>query len=273
MAAGRDVAARSGVALLDVSRREQQLVDDRDDALCVAAALVRPGARADVRDRVDDVVVAVVAERAMRALRRGRGRDAQGVVAVIDQLLFAARNVQKGDARRRLVATGGHGGVLGSVANGGEVVISWRPVRRSTWRSAVRLSQLPEAVDAAVRGADGRLTTRRVATRTADGDLDPAGMPAVEIVKQGQYGERDEATDPQRMAGLLAAVERVPDVGHPRRDRRRRGIAVRSDERVDGGRAPDRDVFRTARASRPAAAMRTALPSIATTRWRSPPAT
>jgi L-asparaginase len=137
------------------------------------------------------------------------GRDAQGVVAVIDQLLFAARSVQKGDARPGgYVATGGHGGVLGSVASGGEVVISWRPVRRSTWRSDVRLTQLPEAVEAAMRGADGRLTTRRVATRSADGGLDPAGMPAVEIVKQAQYREPDETTDPHREVGLLAVVDR-----------------------------------------------------------------
>ena len=135
------------------------------------------------------------------------GRDALGSVVVVDQLIHAARSVQKADARPGgYVGTGGHGGVLGSVANGGEVVVSWRPVRSSTWRSAVRLSQLPESTQAAGRGPGGP-KAHAIAVRAPDGSLDPDAIPAVEIVKQAQYREPDERVDPRREVGLAATVE------------------------------------------------------------------
>lgn len=138
-----------------------------------------------------------------------QGRDVLGAVVVVDQLLIAARSVQKADARPGgYVATGGHGGILGSVTAGGEVSISWRPTRLATWRSAVRLTQLPESVEAAVRDAAGRPVTARVAVRSADGALLEEAMPAVEIIKHAQYREPDPTTDPQRETSVTEPMAR-----------------------------------------------------------------
>src|SRR6185436_18479904 len=52
------------------------------------------------------------------AWRGADATNAAGVVAVIDQLVFTARDVQKADARPGgYVATGGHGGVIGSLGH------------------------------------------------------------------------------------------------------------------------------------------------------------
>src|SRR6266852_1985866 len=75
-----DVAARPRVGLLDVARREHLLVLHEHDPRAIAPALVRPYARDDVVDGIDDVLVTVVAELPVRALRgvaadRQRGVD------------------------------------------------------------------------------------------------------------------------------------------------------------------------------------------------------
>ena len=50
------------------------------------------------------------------------GRDSVGVLVIQDEQLFTAREVQKADARPGgYVATGGHGGIIGTMGN---------PVRR-----------------------------------------------------------------------------------------------------------------------------------------------
>ncbi|MFI5042662.1 MAG: asparaginase domain-containing protein [Acidimicrobiales bacterium] len=137
-------------------------------------------------------------------------RDVLGVVVVVDQLVIAARSVQKGDARPGgYVATGGHGGVLGSVTTGGEVTISWRPTRRSTWRSAVRTSQLPDSVEAAMRDTAGARATNRVTIRSSDGALNEDAMPAVEVVKHAAYREPDDTIDAHREIGVMAVVDRL----------------------------------------------------------------
>src|SRR5436853_6331311 len=69
MSAGGDVAAGPRVGLLDVARGEYLLVLHEHDAGAVAPGLVRPHARDDVVDGIHDVLVAVVADLPMRALR------------------------------------------------------------------------------------------------------------------------------------------------------------------------------------------------------------
>src|SRR5258706_6157975 len=71
--AGGDVTAGPGVAFLDVARGENLFVEDRHRADAVASVLVRPYARCDVIDRVDNVAIAVVGDGAVWPLRRIAG--------------------------------------------------------------------------------------------------------------------------------------------------------------------------------------------------------
>lgn len=133
------------------------------------------------------------------------GRDAMGVVVVMDQQVLAARAAQKADARPGgYVAAGAHGGVLGSISSIGRVVLSHRPVHAHTWQSAVRLPLLPAAVP--LVGPDGRLAERR--SRGADGGLLPDAVPVVALLKHGEYVEEDETPDPDREVAVGALVAR-----------------------------------------------------------------
>jgi hypothetical protein len=137
------------------------------------------------------------------------GRDGLGAVVVMDQQIIAARSVQKGDARPGgYLATGGHGGVLGSVSSIGRPVISWRPVARHTWSSEVRLSQLPGSVDGVQRRSDGPIERVPVGVRDADGSLRADAIPTVSLVKHGQYTEEADVVDPGQEVQVLARLER-----------------------------------------------------------------
>lgn len=173
----------------------------------VACASQRPhGAVGNDGDRnVIDAVDYLVS----RAWADDAGRDTLGAVVIQDQQIFAARAVQKGDARPGgYLATGGDGGVLGTVSRRSRVNVSWRPVVRHTWRSAVRLSELPEVVIGVALDAAGALVTRPVAVRDPQGWLLGDAIPAVSIAKFAHYGEPEPEPDPATEAGILAQVER-----------------------------------------------------------------
>lgn len=172
----------------------------------VACASQRPhGAVGNDGDRnIIDAVDYLVS----RAWADDAGCDTLGAVVIQDQQIFAARAVQKGDARPGgYVATGGDGGVLGTISRRSRVNVSWRPVVRHTWRSDVRLSQLPDVVDGVERAADGRLVTIPVEVRDEDG-LVGGAIPAVSFAKFGHYGEPEAAVDPAVEVGIMAQVER-----------------------------------------------------------------
>jgi hypothetical protein len=96
------------------------------------------------------------------------------------------------------VATGGHGGVLGTITSVGRTVVSMRPVQRHTWTSDLRLSQLPASVPG--------LAGRAVQVRNDEGDLLPDAIPAVALVKHGQYVERTDEVQVASEAGILASI-------------------------------------------------------------------
>ena len=118
------------------------------------------------------------------------GRNRLGVVLVQEQRIFAARDVQKGDARPGgYVLTGGHGGILGAVGHDGPPTLTYLPVRRHTHTSEVNLSRLPAKV------------------KNAQGELLAGAIPKVAIVKEGNYDA--EPDDPAEDAvDLLALMER-----------------------------------------------------------------
>ena len=122
------------------------------------------------------------------AWRGSDGRNAAGVVAVLDQVIFSAREVQKGDARPGgYVATGGHGGVIGSMGHSpGGPVLTFIPSRRHTYQSAVNLHQLPGSVEG-VLSRDGALTQVPVPVKDADGCLLASALPQMRFVKSARY--------------------------------------------------------------------------------------
>ena len=139
------------------------------------------------------------------------GRDGLGAVVVIDRQILASRAVQKGDARPGgYVATGGQGGVLGTISSTDRPTVAWWPRMRHTWSSDVRLSVLPEAIEGVRRGEGGGAAIERVrvAVRGDDGSLVPAAIPTVTLVKHGQYTEESDEIDPSQEVHVLARLAR-----------------------------------------------------------------
>jgi hypothetical protein len=90
-------------------------------------------------DAVDYIVSGIWADDA--------GKDRVGAVAVLDELLYTARELQKGDARPGgYVSTGGHGGVVGRAGRPGAPVLTFVPNRRHTSTSMVKSTSWPRAV-------------------------------------------------------------------------------------------------------------------------------
>ncbi len=79
------------------------------------------------------------------------------MVLIQEQQVFAARDVQKADARPGgYVATGGHGGIIGGVGHDGSPVLTYLPATRHTYLSDVNVTRLPRQV-AGARRTGGRL--------------------------------------------------------------------------------------------------------------------
>lgn len=126
------------------------------------------------------------------------GRDRVGVVMCQDGQVFAAREVQKADARPGgYITTGGHGGILGRIGEPSAATptrLTFVPTRRHTARSDVNLRQLPTSVTGVIRGAAG-LRPVPVPIRDGDGDLLSAAIPKVNIIKDAQQFGGDAAVD------------------------------------------------------------------------------
>ena len=128
------------------------------------------------------------------------GRNLAGVVLIADQRIFAARDVQKADARPGgYVATGGHGGILGAVGHNGPPLLTYLPTRRHTYHSTVSLARLPREVPG-MRGT--------VAIKNAAGELLGSAIPKVAILKEASYAADVFEEAPEREADLLAQIDR-----------------------------------------------------------------
>lgn len=148
----------------------------------VACASERP--HGSLGNDGDANVVDAVRWLVSRAWADPDGRDAIGAVVVMDQQVLAARAAQKADARPGGFETAGpHGGILGSVSSTGRVVLSFRPLARHTWRSAVRLTELPAVVPGV--GPGGHAV--EVPVRDDAGALLGSAVPTVRILAHGQY--------------------------------------------------------------------------------------
>jgi hypothetical protein len=139
------------------------------------------------------------------------GLDRVGAVMVVDEMILAAREVAKVDARPGgYEVTGGHGGVVADLGGYGPPQVTYVPARRHTWCSDLRLPSLPSSVT----GVAGSLSEgpRGIPVTTKDGDgLVPAAMPYVAIHKYGRYAGSPtlaaDAADPGGEVEILARIE------------------------------------------------------------------
>jgi L-asparaginase len=135
-----------------------------------------------------------------------QGRNQAGAVLIQEQRVFAARAVQKADARPGgYVATGGHGGILGAAGHDGPPLLHYLPTSRHTWRSEVNLTSLPAQVTG-VRREGSRIETIPVNIKGPDGGLLGSAIPKIAIAKDASYWDDDGTPDPEAEVDLIALI-------------------------------------------------------------------
>jgi hypothetical protein len=136
------------------------------------------------------------------------GRDCIGAVAILDEQIFTARDVQKADARPGgYIATGGHGGIIGRMGHPGLPQFSFKTVKRHTHTSAVNLSRLPSKVQGS-RVQGSTLVTITVPIKSAAGELLSTAIPKVTIVKHARYLPEDTTGNADEEVDMLARIEK-----------------------------------------------------------------
>src|SRR4051812_8882554 len=167
------------------------LLLDIDVPLVCTAGNIRPPSKRTVVDAVTYLCSGV-------ALAEN-GRDRVGVVSVIDETVISARELQKADERPGgFIATGGHGGVLGTIGRPGPPVLTFIPARKHTSTSDVRMSVLPTAVNGLQRVSVGVLDEQ--------GHIRGDAIPRVSIVKHARYREEANRDSPVPEIEARAAV-------------------------------------------------------------------
>jgi hypothetical protein len=136
------------------------------------------------------------------------GRDCIGAVAILDEQIFTARDVQKADARPGgYIATGGHGGIIGRMGHPGRPQFTFKTVKRHTHASAVNIGELPREVQGSkVQGS--RVETITVAIKDGDGNLLPTAIPTVTIAKHARYLPENTSGDASGEVDILARIEK-----------------------------------------------------------------
>jgi hypothetical protein len=136
------------------------------------------------------------------------GRNRTGLVLIQEQQIFAARDVQKGDARPGgYVATGGHGGILGGLGFGGKPVVNYVPATRHTYRSEVNITRLPAQVMGVRRDDGGRLVEVAVPIKDAGGRILDSAIPKVSVIKDGNYVADDFDSGIESQVDVLALMD------------------------------------------------------------------
>jgi hypothetical protein len=134
------------------------------------------------------------------------GRDQLGAVLIEAEKIFASRQVQKSDARPGgYIATGDHGGVLGTIGAPGPVVVYFTPRTLHTWKSRVKLSQLPVAVNGVLK-KQGVFQTRTVVIKDDNGFLMGESLPRVSSVKITHYSQNNSTASAAAAVGIMATI-------------------------------------------------------------------
>jgi hypothetical protein len=133
------------------------------------------------------------------------GKNQLGTVMVQDEIIYSAREVEKGDAHPGgYIATGGYGGIFGSMTAG--AYLTNVPTRKHTWKSEVRITALPATIDGLLRtsGANKRVP---VAIKNAAGELLESAIPKVGIVKGDNWYDDSGVPNPVGEKGIVGTVE------------------------------------------------------------------
>jgi len=146
----------------------------------------------------------------------GAGKNRCGTIVIQEQQFFAAREVQKVDARPGgYIATGGHGGIVGQLTHTGAAHVTYLPAYKHTYLSEVTLKKLPMSVKASQMAPDGSLSLIDVAIKDVDGKLLASAIPSVAIVKDGNYGQEEFGDDEAPEADLAFTIQHKMSRGRP----------------------------------------------------------
>ena len=134
------------------------------------------------------------------------GRDRAGAVMIQEQQIFAAREVQKVDARPGgYIATGGHGGILGASGHDGRPLLHYLPTAKHTYKSDVNLTRLPASVTG-LRREGSKTVTVSVPIKNASGELLAQAIPKVSIVKDMSYWHATHNDDLEDEVDIVAMI-------------------------------------------------------------------
>ena len=135
----------------------------------------------------------------------GKGKGLGGV-GVQDQVIYAAREFKKADARPgNYKATGGHGGILGSVKAG--ITIWYRPNYKHTSTSEVNLTRLPDKVVFQDKFESSDMVSIQI--KDSEGYLLNSTIPRVSIIKYASYSQDDEKGDPDQEIEIMARISKI----------------------------------------------------------------
>ena len=135
------------------------------------------------------------------------GKDRLGAVLIEAETIIASRQVQKSDARPGgYIATGDHGGVLGSIGVPGPVVIYFEPLTLHTWQSEVNLTRLPHETTGVLR-KDGKLRSVDVTLKDKDGFLVGAALPHVSTVQIEHFSQKSSSANAVPANDILAMID------------------------------------------------------------------
>jgi L-asparaginase len=133
------------------------------------------------------------------------GKNRLGAVMVQDETIYSGREVEKGDAHPGgYVATGGYGGIMGSMTAG--PYVTYVPTRKHTWKSDVRVTVLPAKIDGLLR-ENGAFKTVSVAVKNGAGELLPSAIPKVAIVKGDNWYDDDATPNPAGEKGITGSID------------------------------------------------------------------
>ena len=135
-----------------------------------------------------------------------QGRNRLGTVMVQDEIIYSAREVEKGDAHPgAYVATGGYGGIFGSMTAG--AYLTNIPTRKHTWKSELRISQLPANQSGWLKTKAGKVEAVTVTIKNAAGELLPQAIPKVAMLKGDNWYDDSGVPDPAAEKGIAATID------------------------------------------------------------------
>lgn len=160
---------------------------------------ISPDGDANILQSIDFILSKVWADE--------QGRNQLGTVLVQDEIIYSAREIEKGDAHPGgYLATGGYGGIFGSMTAG--AYLTNIPTRKHTWKSEVRLSQLPETINGQIK-RNGKFETVSVSIKTKQGELLPSAIPKVSLLKGDTWFDDDGGPNPSNEKGIIANIDQL----------------------------------------------------------------